>query len=172
MSSLISAEMPLGLNLIEVLFHLLNICILVIAVRFLLYKPIKKFMAKRAELYKEKEAETEKYNSEAQELKEKYEKLVSDANSEAMLITKEAALVASAQADAIINQAKTEATAIFEKAESDIALRTKDEKDAVANAIVELAVDISNKVLSREFRQKDNDKIIDRIIDEWKNSDA
>ena len=42
---LILAEMPLGLNPLEVLLHLLNFAILLIAIRFLLYKPIK-FIAK------------------------------------------------------------------------------------------------------------------------------
>ena len=45
--------MPLNIDWQQILLHLFNFCILAIALYFLLYKPIKKYMAKRDAYYDE-----------------------------------------------------------------------------------------------------------------------
>ncbi|MDR0695976.1 MAG: F0F1 ATP synthase subunit B [Christensenellaceae bacterium] len=167
MPILISAA-PLGLNLIEILIHLFNILILVVVVRFLLYKPIKKFMAKRAQEYATQADVAEQTTGEAKELKEKYENLLDNAKKEAVKITEDALAVANANADSIICEAKKKASVIIEKAEEEIKIKEAEEKESMAGAISELAVAMATKIIDREFRQKDNDAVINLLVGEWK----
>ncbi|MDR0751744.1 MAG: ATP synthase F0 subunit B [Christensenellaceae bacterium] len=165
---LILAAMPLGLNFIEILIHFFNIVILVVVVRFLLYKPIKKFMASRAESYAKQAEDAEKTTTVAVELREKYELLLDNAQKEAVKITEDAAVSANLNADQIINDAKKKASVIIEKAEEDIKIKVAEQKEAMAGAISELAVAMASKILDREFRQKDNDAVINLLVGEWK----
>ena len=48
--------MPLNIDWRQILLHLFNFCILAIALYFLLYKPVKNFMAKRSARYEEEDA--------------------------------------------------------------------------------------------------------------------
>ena len=51
--------MPLNINWQQILLHLLNLVILVVGLYLLLYKPVKKFMKKREDAYKEREESTQ-----------------------------------------------------------------------------------------------------------------
>ncbi|MDR2267767.1 MAG: ATP synthase F0 subunit B [Christensenellaceae bacterium] len=168
MTCLLLAEMPLGFNFIEILLHMANIAILLIVMRFLIYKPVKKFMAKRASEYATRDAETEKSKADAEALKEKYESLLNNAQSEALRISEDATLVANASAERIIQDAKKKATTIIEKTEEELRIKATEDKEAMAGAISELAVAMATKILDREFRQKDNDAVINLIVGEWK----
>ena len=57
MKEFFAKELLLGLTVQEFLLHLLNFVILFVALFFLLYKPVKKFMRKRKEDYEEADYE-------------------------------------------------------------------------------------------------------------------
>lgn len=52
--------MPLNIDLVQILLHLLNFVILFAIMYFLLYNPIKKFTDKRIEYYKKLDEEAKK----------------------------------------------------------------------------------------------------------------
>ncbi|MBR4439107.1 MAG: hypothetical protein IKS88_00720, partial [Clostridia bacterium] len=53
-------NLPLNIDLQQILLHMLNFVILFGGLYFILYKPVKKFMDSRASRYAEKEAEAER----------------------------------------------------------------------------------------------------------------
>lgn len=65
--------MPLNINFQQILLHMLNFTLLFCVLYFVLYSPVKKFMQKREDYYKELSQKAEEENSEAQKLKASYE---------------------------------------------------------------------------------------------------
>ena len=64
--------MPLNINWQQILLHLLNLVILIVGLYLLLYKPVKKFMKKREDAYKEREENTQAALDNAKAKEEEY----------------------------------------------------------------------------------------------------
>jgi F-type H+-transporting ATPase subunit b len=160
--------LPLGLSSIEILLHLLNFTILLIGVRFLLWKPIKKFMDKRKAEYQTAEDNSKNMTKEAEELKAKYETLLNDADKEKAVIIKNSENEAKNQAESIISNAKVEASNIIANSKKTTQLEISKIKKEMENEVVDLSVSIAGKILDREIKDKDNSKLIDDCLEEWK----
>lgn len=163
-----SGGIPLGFNIVEILLHMLNLVILVIAIRLLLYKPIKKFMDKRAEGYHIIERESMDMKAEAEQWRQNYGKLIEDAKQEAVGIEQESKHSAHLHAAEIVDRAKKEAHDILEKASQDIERQKVQLKEEMSGSVSDLAVNIAAKVLEREITQQDNNEIIDSVLQDWK----
>ena len=161
-------SLPLGFNPVEVLLHMLNLAVLIIAIRLLLYKPIKKFMDKRAQGYLEVERENEQMKAETEEWKQNYAKLIENAKLEALEIEQENKHSASMHAAEIIDRAKKEAHDILDKAAQDTDRMKAQLKEEMSGSVSDLAVNIAAKVLEREISVRDNDEVIDSILQDWK----
>ena len=148
--------MPLGLNVIEILLHIFNFIILIIGVRFLLYKPIKKFMDKRAQGYAEEEAEHEKKKEEAEKLRAEAEEKIREAEVRAAKIEDDANANAIKEADAILESARKDAKDIVARAEADMAAKEVRERAALSREVTSLALTMSSKILEREVNAEDN----------------
>lgn len=161
----------LQLTVQEFLLHLLNFIILIVALRFLLYKPVKKFMQKRKAEY---ETAEEKYNNAMKETEEaaaKSEKVLEEAREEAVKIAEEAHAVAMVQTQEIIAAAREEADEIVNKARVEAKESAKKERDNLYYDVSKLAVDISEKLLGREIKSADNDIFIENLLDGMKKSE-
>lgn len=107
---------PLNIDWRQILLHLLNLVILFLILYFLLYNPVKKFMEKRKKHYEEQNAESEAKLADAKANKEKYEKLLTNAEEE--IAEKKRAAIADARAESekIIKSAEEESSSILKKA--------------------------------------------------------
>lgn len=107
---------PLNIDWRQILLHLLNLVILFLILYFLLYNPVKKFMEKRKKHYEEQNAESEAKLAGAKANKEKYEKLLTNAEEE--IAEKKRAAIADARAESekIIKSAEEESSSILKKA--------------------------------------------------------
>ncbi len=107
---------PLNIDWRQILLHLLNLVILFLILYFLLYNPVKKFMEKRKKHYEEQNAESEAKLADAKANKEKYEKLLTNAEEE--IAEKKRAAIADARAESekIIKSAEKESSSILKKA--------------------------------------------------------
>ena len=74
--------MPLNIDWQQILLHLLNFVILFAVLYFLLYKPVKNFMDKRVEYYKNLDDETKKKLAEAETARKDYTEKLSAADDE------------------------------------------------------------------------------------------
>ena len=66
-------NLPLNIDLQQILIHLLNSLLLFAALYFILYKPVKKFMNKRADYYKNLGEQADAKIAEAEKIKTDYE---------------------------------------------------------------------------------------------------
>ena len=163
-----AADMPLGLNVIEILLHIFNFIILIIGVRFLLYKPIKKFMDKRAQGYAEEEAEHEKKKEEAEKLRAEAEEKIREAEVRAAKIEDDANANAIKEADAILESARKDAKDIVARAEADMAAKEVRERAALSREVTSLALTMSSKILEREVNAEDNEAVIAPLIEQFR----
>ena len=118
---------PLNIDPQQILLHWLNLVILVGGLYFILYKPVKKFIAKREEYYRDLDQQAGDKIAQAEQFKAQYgEKLaaadeeIHQARAKAQLAveqsTQEQLDQARAQAEQIVAQARAQADRIKEQA--------------------------------------------------------
>ena len=154
--------MNINLNEISVdlVINILNIIILFIIVKLLVYKPVKKFLDARNQRIAESLKKGEDAEKIAAELENNREELVNKGKAEAEEIIASAKAEAKANSAAVIEQAKAEAKEITEKAIKDAENERRLTVESARDDIAKLAVDISELILKREINEKDNEKIV------------
>ena len=119
--------MPLNIDWQQILLHWMNLVILAGGLYFLLYRPVKKFIAKREEHYKQLEEQANGKIAEAEQYKAQYgEKLaaadeeIHQARAKAQLAveqsTQEQIAQARVQAEQIVARARAQADRVKERA--------------------------------------------------------
>ena len=161
------AELPLGIDFMQILYHVINFVILIVGVRFLFYKPIKKFMAKRGDRLEAQKIETEKLNTEARKKMEEYQTLM--AESDKQIEEKKQAELAKAQdaAKVILSEAEQEGQAIRTRAKEQMELERVRMKKELKKEVADLALNIAGQILEREISDADNEALIDKSLTEW-----
>ena len=159
----------LGLNGIEMLFYAINLVILIVVVRLLVYKPIKNIVDKRKEHLDFLFTENERLNKEALELKKSHEKALQETRLEVARMTEEVTKNAEKKSNEIISEAQKKANEIILKATKEM----EEEKARTINTckqqIPAVSMDIARKILERELTEKDNQKLIDEALRDWEN---
>ena len=75
-------NIPLNIDWQQILLHWMNLVILTGGLYFLLYKPVKQFMAKREEHYRELDRQASAQMDEAERLKQEYQQKLDGADEE------------------------------------------------------------------------------------------
>lgn len=138
--------LPLNIDITQILLHMLNFTLLVGILYFLLYKPVKAFMDKRAAYYRELDDAARETTAKAELLKTEYEQKMADSDRDIAERARTASEETEKQCAEILRQAKTEAAAILEKARKDAA-REHDARMADANREVTSLVESAAKKL-------------------------
>ena len=111
-------NIPLNIDWQQILLHLMNFVILAGGLYFLLYKPVKAFMDKRAAYYQEQADQAAQTTQAAQQLKADYEARLSAADDEIREEKKQAQKDASAAAQQQLDAARAEAEKIVTDAQA------------------------------------------------------
>lgn len=157
----------LGLGWWEILFHTVNLIILVVALWFLLFKPIKKMIRKHKEKLDDVFEKNKKLEADAVTMKDEYAALIEDAKKEAVKISLEAAQNAKRKSEETIENANIQAKNIIEEAKRETKVEKERLKSDFKDAVGKLGVEIAEKVLEREISERDNNDIIDKCLKEW-----
>lgn len=142
------SNIPLNIDWQQIVLHLMNFVILAGGLYFLLYGPVKKFMAKRVEYYSTMDQETKdrlenartkevEYNKHLSELESELEERRIEAERKAQAVVAESVNEAKAQAEQIISEAKT--AAMQERAN----ILESTEKE-----VVQMAMEATEKILA------------------------
>ena len=145
----------------DIILHAVNILILFVALRMLLYKPINKFLKSREERFEGRISDIEKKETEAMARKQEYDALLSKAHSEAAEIIKHSTELAKDHAKDVVTKAEEQSREMISRAKKDIENKKLQEKENLKMEITNMAVQIASKVLEREVSMEDNKKIID-----------
>lgn len=154
------SNLPLNIDVQQILLHMFNFLILFGCLYFILYKPVKDFMEKRNELYAQTDEKINKRLEDAEKTKSDYEEKLLGADKEISAIKAKAEAESRVSAEAIIDSAKAEASDIINKARAQ-AKAEYDEKMRNANTEISgLVVAATKKIVF-----KDTDSAFNSFLD-------
>ena len=118
--------MPLNIDWQQILLHWMNLAILTGGLYFLLYKPVKQFMAKREEYYKGLEQQASDKIAQAEQLKTEYQSKLDAAEEEIHQARAKAQQSLQQSVQEQLDQAQAQAQLIVTRAHAD-AERTREQ---------------------------------------------
>jgi len=156
--------MPLNIDIVQILLHMLNFVILAGGLTLLLYKPVKKFMDERRKYFEDKEKEIADGLAKNESMKKEYEdKLVSvEAEIEEMKLTAKNETAQTAKE--YINNAQEKASAIISEAENEAEARKEHILDSAQTEIGELVVEATQKLLKDSATPDRTHELYDEFI--------
>lgn len=155
----------ISVNIWHILISLCNLAILFFVLKKFLYKPVRKMLSQRQKTIDDKYAEADKALSDALGAKEKYEKQLEKADSDAQNIIKKAADTADERSKEIISSAKNEASLISQRAHNDAELEKRKAKEEIKDEIISVSTLLAEKLLEREISEDDHREMIDSFIE-------
>ena len=151
---------------VDLLINIINIGVLFVIVKALVYKPVKKFLDERNLKIKEETEAAQKLVDAANETLSQKDEIVNEARIKGEEIASDLYKKARKKADGIIEKAKIEASEIKEKAQSEIAIQKEDMIKSSKDDIADLSIEIAEKILQREVNKDDNKRIVDEFFSE------
>ncbi len=155
----------ISVNLWQILISLLNLTLLFLIIKFFLFKPVKKMIAKRQQEIADEYSEVENANRAAQAAREKLEGELSTAKIRAEGIIKDAADVAATRGEKIVAEARGEAEGIIRQAKTAAEQELRSAEAAIKGEIVGVSTILAEKLLEREINQRDHAQFIDSFIE-------
>ncbi|MDR1869391.1 MAG: ATP synthase F0 subunit B [Treponema sp.] len=145
---------------------IINITVLFLILRKILFKPVTKFMADRANRVQESIDQAEKDRAQAKALLADYEEKLKNADAEAQKILKNMRENAERQSDMIVAEGKKEA--------ANIVAATRKQLDAEYQAALAkfrleaaaLVIAASAKLVAKDFSSDDNRRYVNMLLDE------
>lgn len=145
----------------DMLFHIVNLVILVFFLRWLLYKPVVNFLKKREEKFSVMANDLDNREKNVEEQKDKYDALLKGSKEEAANLMKASADTAKTRANDIIMSAQEEAQNLLLKTQKDIDERKAQAVVELKGDIAEMACELASRILKREINEEDNKQIIE-----------
>lgn len=102
-------NLPLNIDLQQILLHWMNLVILTGGLYFILFKPVKAFMAKREDYYREKEQQADAKLADAERIHAEYQAKLAAADEEIHQARIKAQQAAQQSAEEQLTQAKSQA---------------------------------------------------------------
>ena len=112
----LSSGLPLNIDPQQILLHWMNLAILVGGLYFILYKPVKQFIAKREEHYRELDRQADDKIAQAEQLKAEYGEKLAAADEEIRQARAKAQQAAQQSAQEQLEQARNQAEHIVAQA--------------------------------------------------------
>lgn len=155
----------LDINLLEIGIHVLNVIILYVVLRLILYKPVMKFVKKREHKFADKVQELDTREKELDQRKKEYELMMEQASTEAATIITNSNEMAKDHAREVLDNSKEHARDLVIRAKKEIDAEKVQARLDMKTEIADMAIQIAEKVLEREVSLKDNRKIIDEFFE-------
>ncbi len=158
-------ESFLGVNPWDAGFTLANTLTIFFVAKKFLFKPVMKMITDRQKEIDEMYRAAEAAESNARTLEAEYAQKLSEAKITGERIVREAVSRGQSREEEILRKAGEEADFIRAKASADIAQEKRKAINDAKNEISELAMEIAQKVVGREMRKEDHEKLVSEFID-------
>lgn len=155
----------ISVNLWQILISLLNLFLLFLIVKWLLFKPVKNVLAKRQQELDEQYASAARAEQAAQANQLLWEEKMQTADAEADAILQKAAEQAKFRGETLISDAQSRADSIIRLAQDEVELERRKAVDEVKREIVEVSGALSEKILEREINTEDHRKLIESFLE-------
>lgn len=157
-------------NFWSFLVQFLALIVLIIAVIFLAYKPVKKLLKKRSDYVEGNIKESEIKNKIADSNVNESKQTVIKSKEEAQSIVKKAQVDALETQKLMLNESRTKADEEIVQARIQIAHEQEKAKEEVRKEIIDVALEASIKILEREVDKEDNERLVNKFIDDVKSN--
>ena len=141
---------------IDIAIHLVNIVVLYILLRVLIWKPVRKFMAARADRVQKEMDQAKELQAKAEQAKADYDSRLADVQATCEQMLTDGRKKAQAAGQQAIDEAKVEANQILTQARSEAAQEKQRAMDNVQDELVDLAVDMAGRVLRFDDETRKN----------------
>jgi F-type H+-transporting ATPase subunit b len=145
-----------GLAPVDVLLHAINVIVLFVLLRLILWRPMTKFLAGRAARVKGELDDAARIKTEAEEMKTEYEHNIGDLEERGREILRESQMRAGEQSKEIHDSARQQAEKLLADAKERIDAERADAVNAARHEIAQLATEMASRILRREVSLDDN----------------
>ncbi len=149
---------------INLVFTIINLLVLYLLMKKFLFGPVVAVMEKRKAMIEEQFANAASAEKNANELKSQYEDTLKTANADADNIIQEAKTTAKTEYDRIVSDANSQAGKIIENAEKTVASQREKTLRGLESQIAGLAIDTAAKVIGEQAGSLDNAKLYDEFL--------
>lgn len=149
-----------------IIFTIINLLVLYLILRKLLFGRVNAVLEQRAALVKSEIASAEASNQQAQDLKAQYESKLTDARHEAAKIVADAQNRAQRVYEGKMAEAESDTKRLRSEAESQIASERDDMLRGARNEVASLALLAAAKVAQRSMNEADDKALVDSFLSE------
>lgn len=157
-------EAFIGVNPFTMIFAWVNLLILYLFLKKLLFVPVKNMIDSRQKEIDDMYSDAETSKASAEEMKKEYEERLSSATAESEEILKKATRRAQLREEEILKEANEKAERVLERAEEQIELEKKQAINDVKNQVSEMAIDIAAAVIERDIDAGEHEAMINDFI--------
>ena len=153
---------------LSLVMHLVNLIILYIVFNIFLYTPVAKFMKQRAERIAAERAQLDADKAEVASVRERSNDIIKQARADAEDQVAQMLVQADIDAKAIRSQAEKQAGEILDNARAEAELEKKRQLDALHEQVLSLSVQLASRILEREVKPEDHQKLMEEFLAEVK----
>jgi F-type H+-transporting ATPase subunit b len=150
----------------NIFWIIFNILVLFFLLRIFLFKPLNNIAAKRTELVQSEITSAEEKNKKAGELKDQYEKSLSNAKEESAQIVGSAKERAQVQYDQIVEKANADAAQIVSQAHKTAELDYEQTMRGARSELADVAMAAAIKLIGESVNDESNKALLDRYLAE------
>lgn len=155
-----------SLNGAKFILVALNLIILYVLLRKILFKPVAKFMDDRTKSIENAIEAAKRQKKEAGALKEEYEAQLKKAREDAQEILREAKKTTAYEHDALLSKARGEADAFLSAARLEIQKEREAMLKDVREIVLSLALTAASRVVSENMDTVKNEKLVEEFLHE------
>lgn len=141
---------------LDILIHIINVIVLFLLLRLVLFKPVSRFLKERSERIDDQLSEAEARLHEAEALKQEYAQQLEKAVEEGHNIIRDSKTKAAREAQVILSVAKAQADKLLDETQQQIAKERDRALEQMRQEVAQLSVDIAARILKREVNEADN----------------
>ena len=140
----------------DILIYVINIAVLFLLLRWILWKPVGRFLSDRSLRVRTELESAEKARVDAEALKAEYAENLAGIEARGRDMMRESQIKASEEAEEILSDARENAKAMILDARERIAEEKERALDNARREVAELASDMASRILKREVLPDDN----------------
>ena len=150
----------------DVIISLINIAVLFVLLRLILWKRVIGFLAEREKRIRNEMSDAEKHRLEAEALHSEYDKKIGEIEVRGQELMHESQLKANEESDRILNEARDRAKDMISDAEDRIAQERNQALEESHVEITQLATEMASRILSRNVSESDNTNVVEEFFRE------
>ncbi len=144
--------------------YLVNIVVLFVFLRLVLYKPIRRFLQEREARFQRRQEDIERKERDSLAAKERYDGLLAGIDEHRDEILRDTRGAANRRAEEILDEARQQADDLLRQARRQIAEEQRLARQHMRDEIVDLAVDMASRILEREVNPDDHERIVQKFL--------